>query len=61
MMDAIRETFAPAAKSAMETEEAKEPSPLTLLLQTLRQQLPGDPALTVALLKQVATPGRREA
>ena len=56
-MDAIRETFAPAAESAMETEEAKEPSPLTLLLQTLRQQLPGDPALTVALLKQVATRG----
>ena len=52
-MDSIRETFAPAAKSVMETEETKEPSPLALLLQTLRQQLPADVTLTVAVLRQV--------
>ena len=46
-MDSIRETFAPAAKSVM------NPSPLALLLQTLRQQLPANVTLTVAVLKQV--------
>ena len=60
-MDSIREAFAPAAESGMETEEAKEPSPFALLLQTLRQQLPADPTLAVAVLKQVSARECREA
>ena len=49
-MDSIHETFAPAAKSV---KEPMDPSPLALLLQTLRQQLPATVTLTVAVLKQV--------
>ena len=52
MRETIRETFNPSKPSAA-TEEAREPTPFSLLLEALKRGFPSDVSLATALLKTV--------
>ena len=59
MREAIRETFNPS-KPSTATEEAREPTPFSLLLEALKRGFPADVSLATALLRTVREGGARE-
>lgn len=59
MRETIRETFNPS-KSPAGTEEAREPTPFSLLLEALKRGFPADVSLATALLRTVRKGGERE-
>lgn len=59
MRETIRETFNPS-KSPTATEEAREPTPFSLLLEALKRGFPMDVSLATALLRTVREGGERE-